>query len=487
MTIRVDTVAFTDEGCRQSFLAFAMMAYEVLHPVTTEPFFMNWHVDAMCHQLEQVACGNVLRLIIEVPPRHLKSICASVALPAWQLGLNPAAKILVASYGAELAEKHSRDTRTLMNSPFYRKLFPRTRIAVDRAFEITTTARGMRKAVTPGGAVTGFGADLIIIDDLLKAADAGSEAETRKVQEFYESTLVPRLNDPATGKIIVIQQRLSERDLVGHLRGKGNFAVLSLPSIAQRDEDISLGRGRVHRRTTGDILFPAREPREELDRISAEITRPVFSAQYLQDPTPPGGNRIRWEWFGAYDFEPERAMFQYVVQSWDTGHSEEPTSSYSVGMTWGYKDNSWYLLDLVRARLSYPDLKRAALRLIGRWKPDVVLIEKASSGFSLVSDLRIQHGLRAEVRAVKPQTDKIARLEAATAELETGKFLLPANAFWREELRRECMAFPNGRHDDQVDSLSQFVEWQKRNPGRVSAEQARRGPTQRRRLRPRKE
>jgi hypothetical protein len=156
-TIHFDADEFVDEACRYSFLPFAMMAFAELHPPGSEPFMMNWHLEAMYHQLEKGARGEVFRQIIEVPPRHLKSICTSVALTAWLLGQNPNAKILVASYGADLAEKHSRDTSTLMNSPFYRRLFPNTRISVDRALEISTTAGGTRKAVSLAGAVTGFG------------------------------------------------------------------------------------------------------------------------------------------------------------------------------------------------------------------------------------------------------------------------------------------------------------------------------------------
>lgn len=144
----------------------------------------------------------------------------------------------------------------MMNSPFYKKLFPNTRIGTDRALEITTTAGGVRKGVSLGGAVTGFGADVIIVDDLMKAADASSEAETQRVHEFYDGSLVSRLNNQETGRIVVIQQRLAEYDLVGYLKEKGNYQVLSLPAIAQCVEDIPLSRGRVHHREIGDLLFP---------------------------------------------------------------------------------------------------------------------------------------------------------------------------------------------------------------------------------------
>ncbi|MEO6610263.1 MAG: phage terminase large subunit, partial [Aestuariivirga sp.] len=334
--------------------------------------------------------------------------------------------------------------------------------------------------------ITGFGADLIIVDDLMKTADANSEAEIRNVQEFYDTSLVSRLNNQITGKIIVIQQRLGENDLVGYLKEKGNFEVLSLPSIAQCAEDIQLYGRKTHRRRIGDLLFPQRQPEGVLEKLRREIGNAAFAAHYLQNPTPPGGNRVRWEWFGSYSFEPLRSMFHYVIQSWDTGQSDLPTSSFSVCMTWGWRDGKWYLIDLARGQWRYGELKSRALELQGHWKPDIILVEKTANGHALISDLRVLHELRAVVRAVVPRLDKSLRLEAATAELETGKFLIPAEAVWLQNLKRDCMAFPNGSHDDQVDCLSQFVEWQKLRQELINTPMGTNGrrQTRRRRMRP---
>ncbi len=484
MNDHFDAEEFTLEACRYSLEPFTMMVFEILHPQGSDPFLPNWHHDATCHHLEQVEQGEILRLIMEMPPRSLKSITTSVAYTAWLLGRNPAAKILVASYGAELAQKHAQDTSTVMNSPFYKKLFPNTRIKTDRALEITTSAGGVRKGVSLGGAVTGFGADVIIVDDLMKAADASSEAETQRVHEFYDGSLVSRLNNQETGRIIVIQQRLAEYDLVGYLKEKGNYEVLSLPAIAQCVEDIPLSRGRVHHREIGDLLFPQSQSQAVLDSLRREIGNAAFSAQYLQNPTPPGGNRIRWEWFGSYDFDPERSMFQKVVQSWDTGFSEEPTSSFSVCTTWGLLDKNWHLLDLVRGRYVYADLKHHAFALNRKWTPDFIIIERAASGHALLQDFRILGDPRIRICPITPKIDKALRLEAAAAELEEGNFLLPRNAPWLKALRLECMGFPRARHDDQVDSLSQFVHWQKMHKGTLAAVRVLVGRTWRRRLRP---
>jgi len=445
---------------QEHFFPFAWGAFELLHP--GQPFIPAWHVQAMCHALERVAQGNTRRLLITVPPRHGKSICTAVALPAWMLGADPGLKIMVASYGGELATKHARDFRTVFTSDWFRTLFPGARLdqGGNRMDEQITTAQGGRKAVSLGGAVTGFGADLIIVDDLMKASDAGSPVERQRVRDYYEQTLLSRLNNKSEGRIIVIQQRLHEDDLPGYLIESGLFEHLNLRSIATDDETIALGLAGPKRRRKGEALYPEREPLPALERLRLEMGAYAFSAQYQQDPTPSGGNRLRWEWFGTYSDEVRREDFQWVVQSWDTALTAEPTSDYSVGMTWGFRNDRWHLLDLVRERLDFPDLKRRVRGAAGRWNADVVLIEYAGSGIPLLQQLRQEDDRRpGRYGVMKPKLDKVTRLEAQTARLETGRYVLPTSTPWLESLRRELMAFPMGKHDDQVDSLVQFVEW----------------------------
>jgi predicted phage terminase large subunit-like protein len=459
----------SDALCRTNLLPFVRKVFRLLHPDGTEPFIMNWHIDAMCHALEQTALGNDTRLILEVPPRHLKSVCTSVALPAWLLGRNPAMKILVASYGAELADEHARNTRAVMTSDFYKRLFPNTVLTVDRSGEFKTTRGGMRKGVSVGGATTGFGADIIIIDDLIKADAAHSEAEVKRVQDYLSSTLITRLNNPVTSKILVIQQRLSEMDPAGFLKAKGGYKVLSLPSIASRHETIPLGQGRTFVRAPGDLLFPQRFPEDVLERLRRDMGSSKFSAQHLQNPTPPEGNLLRMEWFKTYDFELERERFSYVVQSWDTGQSSSSTSDFSVCTTWGLKGDLWHLIHVYRDRVEYRNLLKQALYLHGRWQPDKILVEKAANGFALLDDLRgPENKLRSEVRAITPKLTKPERFNAAAAQIENGKFALPIEAPWLEDFIRECLAFPNSTHDDQADSMSQFVDWQKKSLSQAS-------------------
>jgi predicted phage terminase large subunit-like protein len=258
---------------------------------------------------------------------------------------------------------------------------------------------------------------------------------------------------------VVIQQRLHEDDLPGHLIETGLFEHLNLPAMAIADETIPLGFGRVKQRRKDEALCPEREPLSELAKMRIEMGAYVFSAQYQQDPTPAGGNRIRWEWFGTYAEELRREEFQSVVQSWDTALTDEPSSDFSVGMTWGYHDQHWYLLDLIRERLNFPVLKRRVRGAAERWRADLVLIEYAGSGIPLVQQLRQDDPRGARYSTYKPRQDKVTRLEAQTARLETGRYRVPADAPWLGEFRRELLAFPMGKYDDQVDSLVQFVEW----------------------------
>jgi len=208
---------------RSNFYFFVIEAFRILHPGAA--LSKERYLEAMCWQLQEVAEGRMQRLLVTVPPRHLKSVCTSVALVAWMLGHDPSLKVIVASYGDDLARRHAADFRKIMQSAMYRRLFPATRIEPrsNRADEMRTTGRGGRKAVSLGGAVTGFGADVIIIDDLMKAQDALSDRRREEAREYFEQTLYSRLDDKRRGRIIAIQQRLHEDDFAGYLIDKGTF------------------------------------------------------------------------------------------------------------------------------------------------------------------------------------------------------------------------------------------------------------------------
>jgi predicted phage terminase large subunit-like protein len=460
----IDDTELDRDLMRENLFYFVWEVCQLLNP--SKEFIPNWHVRAICHQLERVARGECTRLLITIPPRHLKSISTAVAFVAWLLGRDPALRIMVASYGHDLAGNHARDCRTVMESDFYRALFPKTRLFHARELELGTNLGGGRKAVSRSGSATGFGADVIIVDDLMKAGDANSPAEREAAKECFEQTLVSRLNDKRNGIIIVIQQRLHEDDLANHVLEKGTFEHLNLRAIAEDDEAHVIGRDpltgedALHHRARGEALFPQMESLEVLERTRREMGNMAFSAQYQQNPTAPGGNRIQLQYFGAHEKgEADRDWFQCVVQSWDTALSEEETSDYSVGTTWGYREGDWYLLDVARERLNFSALKRRVVGLKRRWRADRVIIERAGTGLSLLHELRQEEEDGWIYTWLTPKLDKLTRLEVEAAKLETGRFLLPRRAEWLDAFRRELQAFPNGRYDDQVDSMTQFLRW----------------------------
>lgn len=460
---------------RQHFPLFLVKAFETLHP-GEPPLEMAWYLQAICHALSEVHRGNERRLIVTVPPRHLKSVTASVAFVAWMLGHDPKTKVMVASYSQDLARHHSNQTRMLMESDWYRRDFPRTRISErgNRALELETTAGGVRKAVSVGGSITGFGADLIIVDDCMKADEARSPTVRQELRHWFDNTLLSRLNDKASGRIISIQQRLHEDDLPAYMFDKG-YRHLNLPAIAEKAERIAIGAGKFHDREPGDLLNPAREDHATLEQLRRDLGPVVFSAQYQQQPVTAEGNMLRIEWFGTYDEAPRRHEFLKVVQSWDTGMTAAPTSDWSVCTTRGFRRDTykWYLLDVFRKRLDYPDLRRAVVELWRTWKPDSVIIEKASSGHALFQDLAASGPFRPIV--VQPVASKEERFNGCLAEIEGGHFLLPREAAWLDTLCAELRSFPHGKHDDQVDSLSQFVKYQQKKWAWILTEYTRDG------------
>ena len=275
---------------------FAERCFPELNPQGA--FLPNWHIDVIAAKLAAVREGKIRRLIINLPPRHLKSLLASIAFPAWCLGHDPSAQILCVSYAQELADKLARDCRSIMTSPWCRQIFP-TRLAPHRQAvqEFITTRQGYRLATSTGGVLTGRGADLILIDDPLKPEEALSEARRRATNDWYANTLYSRLNDKRRGGIVIIMQRLHEDDLVGHVLGQEPWEVVSFPAIAEADEvhEIETIWGpRCFRRRQGEALHREREPIDTLERIRRTVGEYNFAGQYQQSPAPLGGGRSRW-------------------------------------------------------------------------------------------------------------------------------------------------------------------------------------------------
>lgn len=444
---------------RSDLFSFVWKAFDILHQGEEDQFVPAWHVQAMCHELDHLRSGKNTRLVINVPPRHLKSITVAVAFSAFILGHRPGAKIIVASYGLELARLHSEACRRIMESDWYKAVFPGTRLAAkgNTTYDLRTTKGGGRKAVSIGGAVTGFGADYIIIDDLLKAQEATSETELKKARTYIEDALLTRFNNPSEGRVAMIAQRLHEMDPPGYLLEKCTYRHLNLTAIAEDDERIAIGSGQFQKRKAGEALFPERMNLEALERMRKEMGSTAFNSQYQQNPIAPDGSPLRWEWFDKYEDRRPRNDYELVVQSWDTGMSSDPGSDYSVCTTWGFRERRWYLLDVFRDQLDFPVLKQKAFKLCDDWQADRVLIEDAASGKPLLQEFRVNDYRQAV--PIKPEHDKEIRFNAACAPVEEGIVHLPDDAPWLKNFKRELQSFPRGKWDDQVDSFSQFLNW----------------------------
>lgn len=454
---------------RQSFKYFLRMAFAELHP-NEPPLQLTWYLRAMVHAAELTFVGDTRRLVVNVPPRYGKSITYAVALTAWLLGKDPTLKILVGTYNEDLARQHDRMVRLVMGTRAYKRAFPGTIIdrKNTRQLELYTTAGGFRMAVTTGGSATGFGGDFIILDDCMKAQDAGSEAERFRVREWYRGTIGTRLNNKNEGVIVSIQQRLHEDDLSSFILEAG-AVHLNLPAIATKRDRIPVAPGVFHLREPGDVLNPEREGRETLDGIRREIGPRNFTVQYQQDPTPPEGNVVRLDWFARYDEQPARELFLKVVQSWDTAWSDDPDAAFTVCTTWGYLDSRWYLLDVLRKRIAYHDIRGQIIRLKNRWVADQVVIEDAASGKALWPEFHIRGPFRPLMWNV-PSESKLERLIAQTGWMETGKIVLPTEAAWLEDYLHELKSAPNCRYWDQVDSTTQFLEFALSRQGWVERE-----------------
>ena len=440
----------TQEKAEQSFLDFVQSMWPA--------FIEGEHHKIMADAFERVANGELKRLIINMPPRHTKSEFASYLFPAWFLGKYPEKKIIQTAHTAELAVGFGRKVRNLISNDDYQKVFKGVELSSDSkaAGRWNTNKGGDYFAIGVGGAVTGKGADVLVIDDPHSEQEAAvGQYNTDvydKVYEWYTSG--PRQRLQPGGAIIIVMTRWSKRDLTGQIiknsiqkEGAGEWEVIELPAILP----------------SGKALWPGFWKQEELESLKAELPVSKWNAQYQQNPTSEEGALIKREWWQEWD-QSQMPECEAIIQSWDTAFLKTQRADYSACTTWGifnWPDEdgqtipNLILLDSFKEKLEFPDLKRAAYDKYWEWEPDQMIIEAKAAGSPLIFELRAMGIPVTEFTPSRGQ-DKIARVNAVTDLFASGVVWCPPTR-WAEEVVEECASFPSGDHDDLVDSTTQAL------------------------------
>lgn len=453
---------------RTDLASFIAKTFHSVNPGT--PFLPNWHIDAIAEYLTAATKGDITRLIINMPPRSLKSLCVSVAWPAWLLGHDPGARIMAASYSQMLSVKHSLDCRLVLSSPWYRALFPSTILSHDQneKSKFVTTKRGFRFATSVGGTATGEGGNFLIVDDPHSPLQAASDTVREQAIEWFHQTFASRLDDKQRGVIAIVMQRLHTDDLTGHLLSEmgHHWEHLCLPAIAEQKTIVQLNN-TTYIREAGDILHPSRENAKLIARAKQELGSYAFAAQYQQTPIPQEGGMVKPHWIQRYRHTllQEEGYFGVVVQSWDTAIKAGERSDYSVCTVWGVRPEGYYIVDVLRKRMEYPELKHQVIMTAKRWLPSAILMEDKASGQMLLQDMRRES---LPMIGILPRQDKTTRFAAVTPLFEAGKIYFPhpsVDTPWLADLEAELLTFPSTRHDDQIDSISQFLHWVREREG----------------------
>lgn len=444
---------------RTDFYSFLLKAFSELNP--GKNFSKNVYVNLMIDYLDRVKKNKIKRLIINIPPRSLKSILISVAWPAWLLGINPTLKIIVVSYNKELTIKHSEDTRLIMNSEWYQKIFPETKICNyhNRNNKFITTKQGFRIATSTHSSLTGEGADIIIIDDPINAIDAYSNIKLAKTNNWFEQSLLSRLNDRKNGKIILVMQRLDYQDLSGYLLNKkpNYWTHLKLPLIAQEDLELNYKDKKLKFRK-GTILNSTNYNQELVKELKYELGDKIFNSQYQQEPIKQGDTILNKEYINFYDELPSEKEF--IVLSLDSAVKENKNNDFSAFTIWQVTKDASYLIFAIKRRLNFPNLKNLFIQLAETYKVNLAIIEDKASGSSLIQELS---SLNLKIVPFQSKLNKIARLDISLISFMQQKILFPKNVYWVEEYLEELLNFPNYKFDDFVDSTTQFIcYWQKK-------------------------
>ena len=432
-----------------SLYTFMRAAWPSVEPETE--FVAGWHLEAICEHLEAVTRGEIRSLVINMPPRHCKSLLCGTFWPAWVWANDPSAKWLCSSYSFGLAVRDSLRMRRLVESKWYKMRFPGVTMRADQNQKgrYENMQGGYRIATTVLGAATGEGGDYIVCDDPHKVLEANSDRARQSVIDWWDQTMSTRGNDPKTVRRVVIGQRVHHDDLCGHLQGRGDYDHLILPAEYEGTHRVTSIGWNDPREEPGDLLSGSRFGVEELGEIKAALGSYASAAQLQQRPTPLEGGVIKSSWLQYHDGDLPK--FDRVLQSWDTAF-KAGVGSYVCGQLWGQAGSNFYLIDQERGRWGFTETIAAIERLTNRWPECVeILVEDAANGPAIIDTLK---GQLFGLVAVRPDGSKMARLSAVSPLFEAGQIYIPKRADWADEYVTELLQFPHGANDDQVDATS---------------------------------
>ena len=447
-------------ACINSLAEFTRLMWSVIEPGTD--YVHGWHIDSICEHLEAIAEFKIPKLIINMPPRHMKSILSCVMFPAWVWLKHPERRFIYASYAQNLANRDSVKTRTLIESPLYQDMFcPKWQLSDDENMKtyFTNTMSGARLCIGVGGGITGQGGDILIIDDPINALNAHSEPIREEANRWHDTVFSTRINNPKKFAKVIIMQRLHEDDLAGHIISNNrDYKKLILQAKYDPDSLIKSDTNLIvkdPRKTKGDILWPERFDNKSLESLERDLGEDA-EAQLQQDPKPRSGGlfpRDQWQEFEKF---PDNIL--EITQFIDAAQKPGLSNDYSVIATWGKTSNGFYLLDLWRQKTDMPTLEEMVKVYASKWNPNAIVIEDKAGGSSL-----IQYLLRSTTLPVIPydpgQRDKEIRATAATPTVKAKKCYLPKHTEWLHDFKSEHEKFPKGAHDDIVDTTSMMVEY----------------------------
>lgn len=460
----------------QSLYHYVKEAWRIVEPMTV--FQDNWHIRLICQYLEKVTRREILKTVLNEPPRTMKSLLVSVFWPTWVWIREPHVRWLFSSYDGALSIRDAVKSRRIMESSWYQERWGnKFKMTSDQNVKsrYENDKTGYRISTSVGGVGTGEGADLLIVDDAHNVKDSESGAVRLDTLSWWDQAFANRINDPARSARLIVGQRVHHEDLCGHVLSKErdwNHIVLPM--------EYEAGPGRDYDPRTGEeeLLWPSRFDKKYVEAEKTRLGSYGFAGQHQQRPAPREGGIVKLGWFRRYRSLPENKLL--VIQSWDTAQKAKDINDPWAGGTFLVTPEGYFLAHVLRRHMEYPEGKHTAIAYAEQWRPDAILIEDKGNGTALIQEMRSKRfsedgvgngankaGQSYPVIAVNPETDKIIRMSAESPAIEAGMVWLPYEADWLVDFEQEISVFPLVSHDDQVDMLSQFLRWIKRRQAEI--------------------